>query len=58
MKKIVNTLVNSGFVMALATLMLVLAHSDAFIVTFLMTIALWVIGAIVDDKLTWKKFNK
>ena len=58
MKKTVNTLVKSGFIMMLVTLMLVLAHSNAFFVTFLVAVALWLIGAIVDDKLTWKNFNK
>lgn len=58
MKKIVNILVVSGFVMGLVTLMLVLAHSNAMLVTGMATIGLWIAGSIIDDKLTHKTTNK
>lgn len=44
--------------MGLVTLMLVLAHSNAMLVTGMATIGLWIAGSIIDDKLTHKTTNK
>ena len=57
MKKIVNILVLGGLIMEIITMILGIAHNYAMYFTLVTGFAMWIIGAVIDDKLTWNKFN-